>query len=970
MKKNFLVGISCCILITSQVNAQVSSSFEMRYFTQDAKANGETDFHGETEWMDLSQRIDFLEQYAGFAANYWQNPELNRPLLSEQDVKSCLDAIKPQPSTRIRQTLRLENWNAIGYKADKAQQQKERWKEWTATGATISNGALSIRHARVIRSVPSVNWRFRFKTKLGEGTSSFAIALQRGESTVCSLTGERQNLVVSSGTNRQSLVSLDRGGCRTIELYGDFANRKLFLKLNGRQEVCCPIAPEGPQDFDRIVFASPQGEMLVEEVSLYDFVPDFTNRRTPYSIALPLFEDFEEVPSMNGWQEADYDDSHWNSVKLPSVHGGLAEKEESYYLRHKLQIGTFERATLHLETLDPGGEVWVNGQVAAVLRGRHPQDIDVTNYLLANSENVIAVRVKPYKAAHVMEHSPSDPYIGWQLGRTTLLLTHRCQLKACRVHTASLDGDRAVQTHRIVVQNRDVESRMARLEVNYYPWFPTEGERVASVSRDIEIRPSVDNEYVVQVPVEHPQLWETKSPTLYRVEVILTDKDGQPLDDLATTTGIRTIEQREGTLYVNHHVEMLNGAQIMGHRYPVETAAKTNRCVPAETIVRDLMMIKKMNGNLLRIHVHAEKDTIDGINDPRYAEYADQMGVYLLWQTAGWVREGEAWNVDFDGYPRYMMEVYNHPSIVMWEASNHPNRFKRHGLSDSNDYMTRIFQSISSADTSRLISPTSFWQHTHYGNYDGTIDYKGNPMTPTPVIMDKLMTRGSQDAYTGYGAKWSNLRKAPNPWAASCLKANEKCYFNFEHEESAAQPNWALVRNEPWYEVQSYEWEYEEGSIGRKLQANEWRVSQAFQAFSAWESMKKQTLLGYDGFSWCSLESGANMFTYQKPLVDAVGVPKLAYYANKQVFQRRWAGSQDVDVVYGPDDVITPVIFNLADEAVVDLKVTLVDPKGKRIEQKVFRKVHLPKGRSVTTLPAFRFRKAKEGCYAVLYDLF
>ena len=87
MKKNFLVGISCCILITSQVNAQVSSSFEMRYFTQDAKANGETDFHGETEWMDLSQRIDFLEQYAGFAANYWQNPELNRPLLSEQDVK-------------------------------------------------------------------------------------------------------------------------------------------------------------------------------------------------------------------------------------------------------------------------------------------------------------------------------------------------------------------------------------------------------------------------------------------------------------------------------------------------------------------------------------------------------------------------------------------------------------------------------------------------------------------------------------------------------------------------------------------------------------------------------------------------------------------------------------------------------------------------------------------------------------------
>ena len=43
--------------------------------------------------------------------------------------------------------------------------------------------------------------------------------------------------------------------------------------------------------------------------------------------------------------------------------------------------------------------------------------------------------------------------------------------------------------------------------------------------------------------------------------------------------------------------------------------------------------------------------------------------------------------------------------------------------------------------------------------------------------MEKLMTRGSQDAYTGYGAKWTALRKAPNKWAASCLAANDKAYF-------------------------------------------------------------------------------------------------------------------------------------------------------------------------------------------------
>jgi hypothetical protein len=507
------------------------------------------------------------------------------------------------------------------------------------------------------------------------------------------------------------------------------------------------------------------------------------------------------------------------------------------------------------------------------------------------------------------------------------------------------------------------------VEVNYYSWYPTEGEKVASTRQDIEIRPAIDNKIIINLPIRQPKLWQTEQPNLYKVEVILRNEKGEAIDDYMLTTGIRTIEQRNGTLYVNNKAEMLNGAQIMGNRYPIETIAKTNRCVSDETVAQDLLMIKKMNGNMLRIHVHAEKDTIDGINDPRYAEFADQLGVYLLWQTAGWIREGEAWNVDFEGYPKFMKQVYNHPSIVMWEASNHPNRFKKHDISDSNDYMERIFHTISSADTSRLISPTSFWQHTHYGNYDGTKDYKGNPMTPTPVLMEKLMTRGSQDAYTGYGADWSYLRKAPHSWAASCLAANDKCYFNFEHEESAAQPNWELVKKEPWYKLQSYEWGYEEGSIGRKLNAEEWRISQAFQAFSAWESMKKQTLLGYDGFSWCSLESGANMFTYQKPLVDAMGVPKLAFYANKQVFNRIWAASDNVDVVYGPNDSIAPVIFNLGDERTVHLSIELKNEKGKTVERRSIKNIHIDKGRSITKLNRFQFKPKPDGCYFIVYTI-
>lgn len=968
MKQNkCLIGL--LVLLPFCMKAQNSSSLEMRYITSDVKANGETDFHGETEWMNLEQRIDFLNKYAVFASSFWKNPQLNKPILNKGEVQERLKGIKPQPLTNVRRTLRLTDWAAYGWRPGKAEEKKQQWAFWTTTeGSSIAHGKLNLSDCTVEKEIGKIDWRFRYKMTLAEVTSGCILSFNKGNNSVMTVDLSDGVLQMSSGKHERKGV-FNTLSSTQIEVYGDFSCHRFFVTIDGSTFVECSIDNSCSQEIDRISLSSQHGKTSVDDVLLFNFVKDNANLHTPFRSSLLVDEDFEEILPMAGWQSLAYNASAWKRVNLPSVHGGLREKEESYYLRKKISIEDFGRAILKLETLDPGGEVWINEQPVAVINNRHPYNLDVTNYLIPNSENIIAIKVKPYKARNQMLHSPSDPYTGWQLGRTELILTDRCMIKGVYPHTVSIEDNRAVQANHIVLQFPGIYSFKGSIEVNYYPWYPIEGEKVVSVHQAVEVRPAVDNQVTINLSIEQPKLWETENPNLYRVEVILKDEKGKALDDYMLTTGVRTIEQKNGNLYINNKAEMLNGAQILGYRYPIETIAKTNRCVPDETVVEDLLMIKRMAGNMLRIHVHAEKDTIDGINDPRYAEYADQMGVYLLWQTAGWIREGEAWNVDFEGYPKFVRQVYNHPSIVMWEASNHPNRFKKHDIADSHDYMNKIYHTISTVDSSRLISPTSFWQHTHYGNYDGTLDYKNNEIAPNPVLMEPLMTRGNQDAYTGYGAKWTSLRKAPYSWAASCLAANDKAFFNFEHEESAAQPNWELAKQEPWYKVQSYEWEYEEGSIGRKLEADEWRTSQAFQAFSAWESMKKQILLGYDGFSWCSLESGANMFTYQKPLVDPFGTPKLAYYANKQAFCRIWAASDNVDVVYGPNDRITPVIFNLGDECIVNLSIELKNEKGKTVERKMIKNIRVEKGRSITKLNDFQFNEKKDGCYFIVYNV-
>jgi hypothetical protein len=407
-----------------------------------------------------------------------------------------------------------------------------------------------------------------------------------------------------------------------------------------------------------------------------------------------------------------------------------------------------------------------------------------------------------------------------------------------------------------------------------------------------------------------------------------------------------------------------------------------------------------MNCNMLRMHVHGWKEKAVGVNDPRYCEIADQMGIMLIVCPPAWIRTGDWGQIDFGGYHKYMRQVQNHPSIVMWEVSNHPNTFRDHDTYESDLFCEEAYHAVYPHDPSRLISFTSHIGHMHYGNDAGTIDQGGNKIpslegragfadlgnqdaltgygTKSVVTGDTIesarawsapmVTRGNQDAATGYGAEWSNLRKWPGAYRQGFLDSRERAYFNFEHQESIAQPNWNLCRGKPWYNLQSYEWDYDKGSIGRRLKHSEWRESQAWQAFSAYEAIKKMRMLDYDGFSWCCLHGGANAVTYRKPVIDYMGHAKLAFHIHKAAFQPVLAGSNNVDVVYGPDDAITPMILNLGKARNVKLSVLVKDKfQGRIIDRKDYDNVNLAAGRTVTELDGFMPDFKKEGLYFIEY---
>ena len=719
-----------------------------------------------------------------------------------------------------------------------------------------------------------------------------------------------------------------------------------------------------------------------------EFTEESHSRDVPFSIATFIDEDFDIRPEASGFQNANYDDKAWTSVpRWPYAHGGERYADEDLYLRTSIMVGSFKRAIIELESLDPAGEIWVNGEVVAVLSDRHPTNIDVTQFLKPNANNLIAIRVRSFKVEHTMRHTSTDLNTGWFAGRMWLNLTDDRRIDDVFAYTKEA-GDTAVMQVDVRLRNdaRDVIEREIKADDNFegvvtiklYPWFPEESPQAAA-TMTVPVRLPFGQEFLLseELIVPTANLWTPQNPHLYKVVVELSNSKGVLLDDYVVTTGIRTVSQEGGTFRINGEPAMMNGALLFGFRAPLDRNAQWLRSSPQEELLKDLLILKKMNANTARMSHH--DGPVNSINDPRYAEIGDQLGIMFQWATTSWVRTGSPWQLDFEGLPKYVRQVRNHPSIVMWQPGNHP---KFESFETAMPWFEKVYTTIYSEDASRLISPTANVGRMKPPNDDGTIARDGTPAEPHPAWTAHQITRGNMDNATGYGATWNTLRKWPYPkswegeqgWRAQgfrvdYLNSKERAYFNFENEESIGQPNWNLRKGKPSWQILSYEFTYDEGSIGRSLRVDEWEESQAWQGFSAYEAIRKMRWLDYDGFAWCTLRGGGNSATYQKPLVDYYGHAKIAYNTVSMAYQPILAGSRNVDIVYGPGDSVPITVMNLGKARTADVIVSVQTVEGDEVMRKVYGGVDLPAGRSFTNLPSFKPEKLKDGFYTFRYTV-
>ena len=242
---------------------------------------------------------------------------------------------------------------------------------------------------------------------------------------------------------------------------------------------------------------------------------------------------------------------------------------------------------------------------------------------------------------------------------------------------------------------------------------------------------------IIEGAFAKPALWSAETPNLYSVTFSLENDAGE-IHRLKQRFGFRTFEVRpRDGVYLNGHKIVLKG--INRHSFD----AKAGRTLTREQNYADVRLIKGANMNAVRMSHYPP--------DPSFLEAADELGLYVLDELAGW--QGF---YDTPTGARLIGQIVrrdvNHPSILFWDNGNEGgwNR-ENDGEFDRWDPQRRP-----------VLHPWAIHSGIntdHYENYDSTVNLSAGP----DIFMPTEFLHGLYDGGIGAGFRdyWDVMGRSP-----------------------------------------------------------------------------------------------------------------------------------------------------------------------------------------------------------------
>lgn len=305
--------------------------------------------------------------------------------------------------------------------------------------------------------------------------------------------------------------------------------------------------------------------------------------------------------------------------------------------------------------------VWVNGEYVGYTQGaNNVHEFDLTKHLRAG-QNRLAVQVFRWSDGSYLECQDMFRMSG--LYRDVCL--YSVPLASVRDHvlTAKMSNDYRDAQLKVVckIDNRDKLNGSRLLKVGLYA---PDGSLVEEQEEKVPLLAMAsDVEVGVNFDVKDVLPWTDETPNLYTVRFALCTPSGTEEMAWSTKHGFREIKVENSLVYVNGRRVFFKGV----NRH--DTDPMRGRAVENETMMRDLVLMKQNNINMVRTSHYP--------NNPGFYAMMDHLGLWacdegdLEDHANQTISDNRSWVPAFvDRITRLVTRDRNHACVAMWSLGN------------------------------------------------------------------------------------------------------------------------------------------------------------------------------------------------------------------------------------------------------------------------------------------------------------
>ena len=425
-------------------------------------------------------------------------------------------------------------------------------------------------------------------------------------------------------------------------------------------------------------------------------------------MVLPINRNWRYSPKATPETHArEFDDSGFARVTVP--HTNLREPwhsfdEKSYEFvsiyRRRFRLpapARGQRVFVDFEGVMTASTVWINGvRLGEYKGGFTPFSFELTPHVDFDRENVLAVEVDSSERADIPPFGYEVDYLtfGGIYREVSLRIVSPTHLENIFAQPKDvLSGKPTVDVECFLISaNKSLEGGLS-LEAALF-----DGDKLlAKATQDLPAGEDQGN-----VPrtlrlnnLGSIQLWDLRSPKLYRIEVRLL-RGEKLLDHDSRRIGFREARFTPQGFSLNGTVVKLRGLD----RH--QTFPWVGQAMPARVQRQDALVLRKnLHCNIVRTSHYPQSR--------HFLDACDEIGLLVLEEIPGWQHIGDLpWqDIAVDNVSRMIRRDWNHPSIILWGVRINESR-------DNHDFYTRTNALAHQLDTTRQTGGIRYFQESEF----------------------------------------------------------------------------------------------------------------------------------------------------------------------------------------------------------------------------------------------------------------